>query len=143
MVSSGVLVVGGFAILSHQHQQRLQAEARAQVAQDQANQVVMERLQGDLTLRNALQPSSQREATLQLQLGEMDAGPSRLVAAAGQQQARLGKQVDCAPIQLTVNQLSAQGDTDQALRLQTPWATPCPNLQATREPGHQIWWQAR
>jgi hypothetical protein len=79
----------------------------------------------------------------------MDAGASRLLAADGQQQARrqqaerelqelrtqrarLEKQVDCHRIQLTVNQLSAKGDTDQALKLQTLWAVPCPSLQAAR-----------
>ncbi len=146
-VSATVLVVAGFAILNHQNQQRLQAEARAQAAQDQANREVMERVQGELALKNELESASQREAALQLQLREMDAGASRLLAADGQQQARrqqaerelqelrtqrarLEKQVDCERIQLTVNQLRAKGDTDQATKLQTLWATPCPNLQA-------------
>lgn len=149
LVSSVVLVVGGFAILNHQHQQRLEAESRAQAAQDQANRAVMERVQGELALKNELESASQREAALQRQLREMDAGATRLQAADGQQQARrqqaerelqelrtqrakLEKQVDCARIQLTVNQLSAKGDTDQPAKLQTVWATPCPNLQAAR-----------
>lgn len=149
VASTAVVVVAGFAILNNQHQQRLQAEARAQAAQDQANREVMERVQGELALRNELESASQREAALQLQLREMDAGTSRLLAADGQQQARrqqaerelqelrtqrarLEKQVDCERIQLTVNQLSAKGDTDQATKLQTLWAAPCPNLQAAR-----------
>ncbi len=150
LASTAVVVVAGFAILNNQHQQRLQAEAQAaQAAQDQANRQVMERVQGELALRNELESASQREAALQLQLREMDAGASRLQAADGQQQARrqqaeqelqelrtqrtkLEKQVDCARIQLTVNQLNAKGDADQATKLQTLWATPCPNLQAAR-----------
>ncbi|WP_254943672.1 hypothetical protein [Cyanobium sp. AMD-g] len=87
-------------------------------------------------------------------------GPRRLQAADGQQQARrqqaerdlqelrtqrakLEKQVDGERIQLTVNQLTAKGDSDQASKLQTLWAMPCPNLQAARWPGHQIWWCPR
>jgi septal ring factor EnvC (AmiA/AmiB activator) len=148
LVSAVVLVVAGFAILNNQHQQRLQAEAQAQAqAQDQANRDVMERMQGELALKNELESASQREAALQLQLKEMDAGASRLQAADGQQEARrqqaerelqelrtqrakLEKQVDCQRIQLTVNQLGAKGDTDQALKLKSLWSVPCPNLQA-------------
>jgi hypothetical protein len=149
LASTAVVVVAGFAILNNQHQQRLQAEARAQAAQEQANREVMDRVQGELALKNELESASQREAALQLQLREMDAGASRLLAADGQQQAsrqqaerellelrtqraKLEKQVDCERIQLTVNQLAAKGDTDQATKLQTLWATPCPNLQAVR-----------
>jgi hypothetical protein len=152
LASVVVLAVAGFAILNNQHQQRLQAEVQAQAqaqAQDQANRDVMERMQGELALKNELESASQREAALQLQLQQMDEGASRLQAADGQQQAmrqqaerdlqelrtqraKLEKQVDCERIQLTVNQLGAKGDTDQALKLQTLWATPCPNLQATR-----------
>lgn len=115
-----MVVVAGFAILNNQHQQRLEAEAGVQAA-----------------------------LQLQLQLRELDAGASRLLAADGQQQARhqqaerelqelrtqratLDKQVDCQRIQLTVNQLSAKGDTDQATRLQSLWSVPCPRLQAAR-----------
>ncbi|MCP9786182.1 hypothetical protein [Cyanobium sp. N5-Cardenillas] len=147
MVSAAVLAVAGVVFLNNQHQQRLQAEARVQAAQDQANRESMQRMEGELTLKNELESASQREAALQLQLREMDAGASRLQAADGQQQARrlqaeqdlqelrtqrakLEKQVDCERIQLTVNQLGAKGDTDQALKLQTLWAVPCPNLQA-------------
>ena len=100
-------------------------------------------------LKNELESASQREAALQLQLREMDAGASRLQAADGQQQAKrqqaerdlqelrtqrakLEKQVDCERIQLTVNHFAAKGDTDQATKLQNLWATPCPNLQADR-----------
>jgi septal ring factor EnvC (AmiA/AmiB activator) len=146
LASVVVLAVAGFAILNNQHQQRLQAEVQAQ-AQDQANRDVMERMQGELALKNELESASQREAALQLQLKEMDAGASRLQAADGQQEARrqqaerelqdlrtqrakLEKQVDCQRIQLTVNQLSAKGDTDQALKLKSLWTVPCPNLQA-------------
>lgn len=149
VVSAAVLVVLGGAILNNQHQQRLQAEARVQAAQDQANRESLQRMQGELTLKTELDSASQREAALQLQLREMDAGASRLQAADGAQQARrqqaerelqelrtqrakLEKQVDCERIQLTVNQLGAKGDTDQALKLQTLWAVPCPNLQAVR-----------
>jgi len=144
LASVVVLAVAGFAILNNQHQQRLQAEAQAQ---DQANRDVMERMQGELALKNELESASQREAALQLQLKEMDAGASRLQAADGQQEARrqqaerelqdlrsqrakLEKQVDCQRIQLTVNQLGAKGDTDQALKLKSLWTVPCPNLQA-------------
>lgn len=147
LVSAAVLAVAGVVFLNNQHQQRLQAEARVQAAQDQANRESMQRMEGELTLKNELESASQREAALQLQLREMDAGASRLQAADGQQQARrlqaeqdlqelrtqrakLEKQVDCERIQLTVNQLGAKGDTDQALKLQTLWAVPCPNLQA-------------
>ncbi len=148
-LSAVVLVVAGVAILNNQHQQRLQAEARIQAAQDQANRESLQRMEGELALKNELESAAQREAALQLQLKEMDAGASRLQAADGQQQARrqqaerelqelrtqranLEKQVDCERIQLTVNQLGAKGDTDQALKLQTLWAKPCPNLQAVR-----------
>ncbi|MCT0208119.1 hypothetical protein [Synechococcus sp. CS-1332] len=150
MASAVVLVVAGFAILNNQHQQRLQAEAQVQAqaqAQDQANRDVMERMQGELALKNEMESASQREAALQLQLKEMDAGANRLLAADGQQQAKrqqaerdlqdlrtqrakLEKQVDCERIQLTVNQLGAKGDTDQALKLKSLWTVPCPNLQA-------------
>jgi chromosome segregation ATPase len=109
----------------------------------------MQRMQGEIALKNELESVSQREAALKLQLRQMDEGASRLQAADGQQQAKrqqaerdlqelrtqrakLEKQVDCERIQLTVNQLGAKGDTDQALKLQTLWATPCPNLLATR-----------
>ncbi|MEA5440944.1 hypothetical protein [Cyanobium gracile] len=153
MLSAVVLVVAGVVILSNQQQQRLQAEAQAQqAAQDQANREVMERMQGELVLKNELESASQREAALQLQLKEMDAGASRLQVADGQQQAKrqqaerelqelrtqrakLEKQVDCERIQLTVTQLTAKGDTDQATKLQTLWARPCPNLQAARSSG--------
>ncbi|MBW4531323.1 MAG: hypothetical protein KME02_11625 [Aphanothece saxicola GSE-SYN-MK-01-06B] len=148
-MSAVVLVVAGFAILNNQHQQRLQAEARVQAAQDQANREAMQRMEGELALKSELESASQREAALQLQLKEMDAGASRLQAADGAQQAKrqqaerdlqelrtqrakLEKQVDCERIQLTVNQLTAKGDTDQATKLQTLWAMPCPNLQASR-----------
>ncbi|MCP9858501.1 hypothetical protein KBZ33_05935 [Cyanobium sp. Cruz-8D1] len=149
VLSAVVLMVAGFAILNKQHQQRLQAEARVQAAQDQANRESMQRMQGELALHNELESASQREAALQLQLKEMDAGASRLEVADGVQQAKrqqaerelqelrtqrakLEKQVDCERIQLTVNQLSAKGDTDQATKLQSLWAAPCPNLQAAR-----------
>ncbi len=149
VVCAVVVVVAGGAILNNQHQQRLEAEARTQAAQDQANRESMERMQGELALKNDLDAASQREAALQLQLREMDAGASRLQAADGQQQARrqqaerelqdlrtqrvrLEKQVDCERIQLTLNQLSAKGDTDQATKLQSLWAMPCPSLQAAR-----------
>lgn len=149
VLSAAVLVVLGGAILNNQHQQRLLAEARVQAAQDQANRESMQRMEGEIALQKALETASQREAALQLQLKEMDAGASRLQAADGQQQARrqqaerelqelrtqrakLEKQVDCERIQLTVNQLAAKGDTDQATKLQTLWATPCPSLQAAR-----------
>jgi chromosome segregation ATPase len=149
LVTAVVLAVTGFAILNNQHQQRLQAEAQTQAAQDQANREAMQRMQGEIALKNELESASQREAALKLQLRQMDEGASRLQAADGQQQAKrqqaerdlqelrtqrakLEKQVDCERIQLTVNQLGAKGDTDQALKLQTLWATPCPNLQATR-----------
>ena len=147
LVTAVVLAVTGFAILNNQHQQRLQAEAQAQSAQDQANREAMQRMEGEIALKNELESASQREAALQLQLREMDAGASRLQAADGQQQAKrqqaerdlqelrtqrakLEKQVDCERIQLTVNQFAAKGDTDQATKLQNLWATPCPNLQA-------------
>jgi hypothetical protein len=149
LASTAVVVVAGFAILNNQHQQHLQAEPQVQAVQDQANRELMERVQGELALKNELESASQREAAPQLQLREMDAGATRLLAADGQQQARrqqaerellelrtqrakLEKQVDCERIQLTVNQLAAKGDTDQATKLQTLWATPCPNLQAVR-----------
>jgi hypothetical protein len=149
VASVAVLVVLGGAILNNQHQQRLQAEARVQAAQDQANRESLQRMEGELALKSELESASQREAALQLQLRQMDAGASRLQVADGQQQAqrqqaerelqelrtqraKLEKQVDCERIQLTVNQLGAKGDTDQALKLQTLWAVPCPNLQAVR-----------
>lgn len=158
LVTAVVLAGAGFAIINNQHQQRLQAEAQArasqaqaqaQASQDQANREAMQRMEGELALKNELDSASQREAALQLQLREMDAGASRLQAADGQQQAKrqqaerelqdlrtqranLEKQVDCERIQLTVNQLTAKGDTDQATKLKTLWAMPCPNLQAAR-----------
>ena len=149
LVTAVVLVGAGFAILNNQHQQRLQAEAQAQAVQDQANRQAMERMQGELALKNELDSAFQREAALQLQLRKMDADANRLQAADGQQQAKrqqaerdlqelrtqrtkLEKQVDCERIQLTVNKLGAKGDTDQALKLQSLWAVPCPNLQAAR-----------
>lgn len=149
VLSAAVLVVLGGAILNNQHQQRLQAEALVQAAQDQANRETLQRMEGELALKNELESASQREAALQLQLRQMDAGASRLKVADGQQlakrqqaerelqelrtqRAKLEKQADCERIQLTVNQLGAKGDTDQALKLQTLWAVPCPNLQAVR-----------
>jgi sensor domain CHASE-containing protein len=48
------------------------------------------------------------------------------------QRAKGDRQVDCERIQLMVNQLTAKGDPEQALQLQTLWAKPCPNLQAVR-----------
>ena len=147
LVTAVVLVGAGFTILNNQHQQRLQAQAQA--VQDQANRQAMERMQGELALKNELDSAFQREAALQLQLRQMDADANRLQAADGQQQAKrqqaerdlqelrtqrtkLEKQVDCERIQLTVNQLGAKGDTEQALKLQGLWAVPCPNLQAAR-----------
>ncbi|MDM7952037.1 MAG: hypothetical protein QUV07_02310 [Cyanobium sp. CZS 25K] len=41
---------------------------------------------------------------------------------------------------MTLNQLTAKGDADQATKLKTLWARPCPNLQASWWSGHQIWW---
>jgi hypothetical protein len=37
--------------------------------------------------------------------------------------------VNCERIQLSMNQLTAKGDTDQALSLQKQWNQPCPNLR--------------
>ena len=82
LVSAVVVMVAGVAILNNQQQQqRLQAEAQVQAAQDQANRESMQRRQGELALKNELESASQREATLQPQLKEMDAGVSRLQAA--------------------------------------------------------------
>lgn len=139
------VAVAGFAILNHQHQQRLQADAQPQAAQDQTNRETMQRMEVELALKNKLDAASQREAALQLQLREMDAGASRMQAADGQpqskrqqaerelqdlwiQRAKLEKQVDCERIQLTVNQLTVKDDTDQATKLKTLWAMRCPNL---------------
>ena len=75
-------MVAGVAILNNQQQQQwLQAEAQVQAAQDQANRESMQLRQGELALKNELEPASQREAALQPQLKEMDAGVSRLQAA--------------------------------------------------------------
>jgi hypothetical protein len=78
-----VLVVASVAILNQRHQQQLQAQA----IQDQVNREALQRLQSELALKNDLESASQREAALQLQLREMDAGASRLQAADSQQQA--------------------------------------------------------
>ena len=125
-----VLAGAGFAILTNQHQQRLQAEAQArashaqaQAAQDQANRAAMQRMEGELALKNELDAASQREAALQSERELRDLRTQR---------AKLEKQVDCERIQLTVSQLTTKGDTDQATKLKTLWAVPCPNLQAAR-----------
>jgi hypothetical protein len=132
LVTAVVLAGAGFAILNNQHQQRLQAEAQArdsqaqaqaQAAQDQANRDAMQRMEGELALKNELDAASQREAALQSERELQDLRTQR---------AKLEKQVDCERIQLTVNQLTAKGDTDQATKLKTLWAMPCPNLQAAR-----------
>ena len=132
LVTAVVLAGAGFAILNNQHQQRLQAEAQArdsqaqaqaQAAQDQANRDAMQRMEGELALNNELDAASQREAALQSERELQDLRTQR---------AKLEKQVDCERIQLTVNQLTAKGDTDQATKLKTLWATPCPKLQAAR-----------
>ena len=125
-----VLAGAGFAILNNQHQQRLQAEAQArasqaqaQAAQDQVNRDAMQRMEGELALKNELDAASQREAALQAERELQDLRTQR---------AKLEKQVDCERIQLTVNQLTTKGGTDQATKLKTLWAGPCPNLQAAR-----------
>jgi len=132
LVTAVVLAGAGFAILNNQHQQRLQAEAQArasqaqaqaQAAQDQANRDTMQRMEGELALKNELDAASQREAALQSERELQDLRTQR---------AKLEKQVDCERIQLTVNQLTTKGGTDQATKLKTLWAVPCPNLQAAR-----------
>jgi hypothetical protein len=133
LVTAVVLAGAGFAILNNQHQQRLQAEAQARAsqaqaqaaraAQDQANRDAMQRMEGELALKNELDAASQREAALQAERGFQDLRTQR---------AKLEKQVDCERIQLTVSQLTTKGDTDQATKLKTLWAVPCPNLQAAR-----------
>jgi hypothetical protein len=128
LVTAVVLAGAGFAILNYQHQHWLQAEAQArasqaQAAQDQSNRDAMQRMEGELALKNELDAASQREAALQAERELQDLRTQR---------AKLEKPVDCERIQLTVNQLTAKGDTDQATKLKTLWVMPCPNLQAAR-----------
>lgn len=78
LATAVVLAGAGCAILNNQHQQRLRAEAQARAsqaqAQVQANREARQRMEGELALKNELDSASLREAALQSQLREMDAG---------------------------------------------------------------------
>jgi hypothetical protein len=48
------------------------------------------------------------------------------------ERARLKKQVDCERIQLSVSQVGAKADIDQAMKLHSLLTVPCPTPQAVR-----------
>lgn len=157
-ISAIVVVVGIAAYVNQRNQELLATEAQSLALrdlanrqeqagrQDQANREAMGRQLSDSALRSELESAAQREVALQAQLAAMDAANRNRAADAQQQakrqqaerdlqdlksqRAQLQKQVNCARIQLSVNQLVARGDTDQALRVQKQWAVPCPNLLA-------------
>ena len=149
---SAVVVVVGIAVYVNQRNQEQrtfedQSQALQNLAnrQDQANRDEMGRQLSESELRNELDSAARREAALQAQLTAIDTANQNRTADAQQlakrqqaereledlraQRAQLQKQVNCARIQLSMNQLTAQGDTDQALSVQKQWAVPCPNLQ--------------
>lgn len=150
-ISVIVVVVGIAVYVNQRNQEQRTAEAQSQALQDlanrqdQANRDEMGRQLSESALRNELDSAARREAVLQAQLTAIDAANQNRAADAQQlakrqqaerelqdlraQRAQLQKQVNCARIQLSVNQLTAKGDTDQALRVQKQWTVPCPNLQ--------------
>ncbi len=150
-ISAIVVIVGIAVYVNQKNQEQRTTEAQSQALQDlanrqdQANREEMGRQLGESALRNKLDSAAQREAALQAQLTAIDAANRNRTADAQQlamrqqtereledlraQRAQLQKQVNCTRIQLSVNQLTAKGDTDQALIVQKQWALRCPNLQ--------------
>jgi len=144
-------VVGIAAYVNQNNQERLAAEAESQAMQDLANQQnlasreEMDRQLSESALRNELDAAARRESVIQAQIAAMDAANRNLAEDAQQQamrqqaerelqdlrtqRAQLEKQVNCERIQLSMNQLTAKGDTDQALSLKKQWNQPCPNLR--------------
>jgi hypothetical protein len=145
-------VVGIAAYVNQNNQERLAAEAESQAMQDLANQQnlagreEMDRQLSESALRNELDAAARRESAIQAQITAMDAANRNRAEDAQQQakrqqaerelqdlrtqRAQLEKQVNCERIQLSMNQLTAKGDTDQALKLQKQWNLPCPNLRS-------------
>ncbi|MGB5135787.1 MAG: hypothetical protein WBN89_11495 [Prochlorococcaceae cyanobacterium] len=151
-------VVGIAAYVNQNNQDRLAAEAQSQAMQDLAsrqdlanqqdlaNREEMGRQLSESALRNELDAAARRESAIQAQITAMDAANRNRAEDAQQQakrqqaerelqdlrtqRAQLQKQVNCERIQLSMNQLTAKGDTGQALSLQKQWNLPCPNLRA-------------
>ena len=150
-ISAIVVVVGIAVYVNQRNQEQRTSEAQSQALQDlanrqdQANRDEIDRQLSESELRNELDSAARLEAALQAQLSAIDAANQNRTADAQQlakrqqaerelqdlraQRAQLQKQVNCARIQLSMNQMTAKGDTDQALRVQNEWAVPCPNLQ--------------
>jgi hypothetical protein len=157
-ISAIVVVVGIVAYVNQKNQARLTTEAQTQAMQDLAqrqdltnqrdlaSREELGRQLSESALRNELDSASQRESTLQAEITAMDAANRNRAEDAQQQakrqqaerelqdlrtqRAQLQKQVNCERIQLSMNQLTAKGDTDQALKLQKQWNLPCPNLRS-------------
>lgn len=141
-------VVGIAAYVNQNNQERLAAETQSQAMQDLANRQdlanqqdlagreEMGRQLSESALRNELDSASRRESALQAQITAMDATKRQQAERELQdlrtQRAQLQKQVNCERIQLSMNQLTAKGDTGQALSLQKQWNQPCPSLQVDR-----------
>jgi len=150
-------VVGIAVYLNLKEQERVTTENQSQALQDlayrqdqanrqnQAGRQQMDRQLSETALRNELDSASRRESALQAQITAMDT-TNRNRAADAQQQAKrqeaerelqelqaqrsqLQKQVNCERIQVSINQLTAKGEKEQALSLQKQWNMPCPNLR--------------
>lgn len=150
-VSAIVVVVGIVVYVNQSNQARRAAEAQSQMAQelanrqDLANHEEMGRQLSESALRNELDAAARRESAIQAQITAMDAANRNRAEDAQQQakrqqaerelqdlrtqRAQLEKQVNCERIQLSMNQLTGKGDTDQALSLQKQWNQPCPSLR--------------
>lgn len=141
-------VVGIAAYVNQNNQERLAAETQSQAMRDLANRQdlanqqdlagreEMGRQLSESALRNELDSASRRESALQAQITAMDATKRQQAERELQdlrtQRAQLQKQVNCERIQLSMNQLTAKGDTGQALSLQEQWNQSCPSLQVDR-----------
>jgi hypothetical protein len=144
-------VVGIAAYVNLNNQERLAAEAQTQARQDLASRQdlahqqnlagreEMGRQLSESAIRNELDFASRRESALQAQITAMTEDvqqqakrqqAERELQDLRAQRAQLQKQVNCERIQLSMNQLTAKGDTGQALSLQKQWNLPCPNLGA-------------
>jgi len=138
-------IVGIAAYVNQNNQERRAAEAQSEAMQDlatlqdRANQqdvasrMEMDRRLSESALQNELDSASRRESALQAQIAAMDATQRQQAERELQdlraQRVQLQKQLDCERIQLSMNQLTAKGESDQALSLQKQWNQPCPNLQ--------------
>jgi hypothetical protein len=145
LISIIVLVVGMATYRNQKNQERLMTEAQSQALrelanrQDQANRQDLstreeiDRQLSETALRNELNSASRRESALQAQITSMDTakrqGAERELQALQAQRAQLQKQMNCDRIQVSMNQLTAKGEKEQALSLQKQWNLPCPNLR--------------